>query len=70
MRANSCPKCQGSMTEGFIADTTYGGHGVSRWYDGAPQKSFWLGVKLGGKTAHAIETYRCKRCGLLESYAR
>jgi predicted nucleic-acid-binding Zn-ribbon protein len=70
MRSNSCPKCGGSMTEGFIADTTYGGHGVSNWYEGPPQKSIWVGVKLSGKTARPIETHRCRRCGFLESYAK
>jgi len=29
----------------------------------------WTGLKLRGKDKLAITTYRCGRCGYLESYA-
>ncbi len=70
MRSNSCPKCQGSMTEGFVLDSTDNRHTVSAWVEGVPEKSIWTGIKIKGRTKHAIQTWRCGRCGFLESYAK
>jgi hypothetical protein len=64
-----CPKCQAEMEQGFIADQTYGGVLASRWVEGAPEKSFWTGVKTKGKEDVEVRTYRCSGCGYLESYA-
>jgi hypothetical protein len=70
MRTNQCPKCQGSMIEGFVVDYGHGGSNrVSAWIEGAPQKSFWMGLKLSGRRKLAIKTFRCGRCGFLEDYA-
>ena len=70
MRSNSCIKCQGTMTEGFIVDFKDGGsRAVSSWIEGAPEKR-WYGLKIGGKTKYDIQTWRCGRCGYLESYAK
>lgn len=70
MRSNVCPKCQGSMSEGFVLDVKDGGsRAVSSWVEGAPQKA-WYGLKLRGRTQHEIQTWRCGRCGFLESYAK
>ena len=66
--SKTCPKCQGSMSEGFIADKTHGGTGVSSWIEGRPEKNFW-GIKIRGKISKEIATWRCGRCGFLESYA-
>ncbi|MCW3846227.1 PF20097 family protein [Sphingomonas sp. LB-2] len=71
MRSNDCPRCQGSMTEGFIPDHTDSAvRKVAIWVEGAPEKSRWTGVKLGKKTRYEIQTWRCGRCGFLESYAK
>lgn len=67
--AKECPRCQGSMTEGVIIDNTYGARGVSTWLEGAPVKSLWMGLKLQGKKPIEVRTFRCNRCGFLESYA-
>lgn len=69
MRSNRCPKCQGSMASGFILDNTDSGYKSSSWIEGAPEKSRWLGLKLRGKRRIEVETWRCTRCGFLESYA-
>lgn len=69
MRSYGCSKCQGSMTEGFVIDEAHGSKSVSTWIEGAPVRS-WLGIKTKGKAKHEIQTWRCTRCGLLESYAR
>ncbi|WP_066794385.1 hypothetical protein [Sphingomonas soli] len=63
-----CPKCGSSFTEGFIVDETYGAHGVSNWVEGQPVKSFWSGIKLPREKV-PVRTFRCNRCGFLESYA-
>lgn len=67
--AKECPKCQGSMGEGFIIDHLHGGYGVSSWLEGVPVKSFWRGLKLQGRQPMEVRTFRCNRCGFLESYA-
>jgi ribosomal protein S27AE len=69
MRSNTCPKCQGSMTEGFTLVATDGGSKAASWLEGAPDKR-WYGIKVGRKAQHEIQTWRCGRCGFLESYAR
>ena len=68
-QSRQCPKCQGATTEGFIVDHTHGGVSVSTWVEGEPKKSFWVGVKMSGTTPIDITTWRCRRCGFLESYA-
>ncbi len=39
------------------------------WAEGPPEKSFWTGFKLKGKEKLRVATYRCPKCGLLQSYA-
>jgi hypothetical protein len=57
------------MVEGWVLDSTYGGHNVSGWLAGKPERSFWSGVKLKGQKPAPIVTWRCASCGYLESYA-
>jgi ribosomal protein S27AE len=64
-----CPKCAGSMAEGFVLDRAHGAVGVSSWVEGMPERSVWTGVRLRGRAQSAIATWRCGRCGFLESYA-
>lgn len=66
---SSCAKCAGTMERGFLLDRTYGGQVATDWVEGAPEKSFWTGLKLGRKTRLQVATWRCRRCGFLESYA-
>ena len=66
----TCPKCEGQMQEGFIPDKTHGGgQVVSRWIAGVPEWSFWQGTKISGKEQYPVQSFRCSRCGFLESYA-
>ena len=67
--SKSCPKCGGRMEQGFVADATEHYTKVTQWVEGAPQKSFWGGVKSRGKRKVPIESWRCGRCGYLENYA-
>lgn len=57
------------MESGFLVDEGYGSRGVPKWTAGAPEKSYWSGLKLRGKELREVSTYRCRRCGYLESYA-
>lgn len=69
-RALSCPRCSGSMEPGFLIDVGYGKTAVPKWAAGEPESSFWSsGLKLREKEQLAVTTYRCPRCGYLESYA-
>jgi hypothetical protein len=67
--SHACPKCQSSMSDGFVIDIDYGGASVSSWQDGEPRRSKWLGVRRGDNPPVEITTRRCDRCGFLESYA-
>jgi hypothetical protein len=77
MQPKVCPKCEGEMVQGFVADYAYGQIRVSSWVEGPPVYSFWSGIKLksfwsGAKVREQIPigTFRCAVCGYLESYAQ
>ena len=57
------------MEVGFVVDEGYGTRTVAKWVAGEPERSMWTGLKLRGKAKQDVATYRCKRCGYLESYA-
>lgn len=64
MKDISCPKCLGKMEKGFIGDKeTMGQQTRQTWGTGI--------LPLGSGLVHAIAvtTYRCLKCGYLESYA-
>jgi hypothetical protein len=58
------------MDEGFILDQMHGGQTQAHWVEGAPQYSFWTGLKVRGKERRKVVTFCCPKCGFLESYAR
>ena len=65
-----CPKCSASMEKGYIADLAYGAALQSAWTPGEPEPRRILGGIKWSRTGNmAILTFRCERCGLLESYA-
>ena len=57
------------MERGFIIDEGYGKRTVPRWVLGEAEVSIWGGLKIRGKDKLDVATYRCRRCGYLESYA-
>jgi hypothetical protein len=65
----ACPKCRAAMEPGFVLDQTYGALAQSAWIEGRPQPSFWTGLKVKDAAKHPVTTYRCTKCGYLESYA-
>lgn len=63
-----CLRCNGEMVEGWIADLSQG-VGREWWMTGVFIKNFW-GAKLPpAEQRLPVTTYRCVRCGYLESYA-
>jgi hypothetical protein len=64
-----CPKCQGHMEQGFVPDATYGGFTLGNWTEGAPEKSFWKGLKITGRRQFPLSADRCTNCGFIEWFA-
>jgi hypothetical protein len=68
---NECPKCHGRMSEGFVLDHgDYNAKKLQEWIEGEPVKSFWHGYHTKDREAFVVKTFRCERCGFLESYAQ
>ncbi len=64
MKEPQCPKCNSNMVKGFIGDKeNFGQQTRQNWGTGIHS----LGVGLDN--ALPITTYRCEKCGYLESYA-
>lgn len=67
----TCPKCAGSMEPGYVPDVAYGQTLQSAWAPGEPKvRRFVGGIKWRQADNTPIVTFRCQRCGYLESYAR
>jgi hypothetical protein len=57
------------MEEGFVLDASYAVVLQPKWMEGPPEKSLLSGVKMRGRAKHSVTTFRCAKCGYLESYA-
>ena len=69
-RGLECPRCNGPMERGFVADKAhYSVPETQKWVEGMPERSFWSGLKLKNREIIPVSTWRCERCGYLESYA-
>lgn len=64
-----CIKCHAQMEPGWVPDNTHAGFQTQCWSPGDPQPSFWTGLKLEKEKIIPVTTYRCPKCGYLESYA-
>ena len=71
MNEPNCLRCQTKMVTGFILDDIDPGfHKEQEWAAGQPPKpSWWCGLDLKDRERHAVTTFRCPKCGYLESYA-
>jgi hypothetical protein len=65
-----CMRCHADMEVGFVPDFTYGGYVQQKWSPGEPRKSFWGWLKINRHQLIPVTTYRCPKCGCLESYAK
>ena len=68
MTRRDCPRCQGQMAKGLMIENKDGMACATKWLEGAGEKG-WFGLKLKGRKQLPVVTYRCGRCGFLESYA-
>jgi hypothetical protein len=69
MAERTCHKCSGPMEEGFTLDHGFDQNLQAAWIEGTPRRSIWTGLEVPRSIQHPITTYRCTRCGYLESYA-
>lgn len=58
------------MEQGFVLDHSHGAILQSLWVAGPVERSRWTGLRLKGREKVPIITWRCTRCGYLESYAQ
>ena len=64
-----CGRCDGEMEAGFIIDVGHGSSALEpHWARGKFEKNVF-GEMKGHPPQRRVLTYRCTRCGLLESYA-
>lgn len=73
--APTCPKCSSPMELGYVPDYAHGGIHVGHWSRGRPRSAFFsfldrLRIAVPIEPYIPIGTYRCQKCGFLESYAR
>ncbi len=64
-----CPKCAGSMQEGFFVSRSLDYAKSDEWVAGGPEPSLLFGTQVRSKQHLRIVSYRCESCGSLESYA-
>jgi hypothetical protein len=67
--AVECIRCHTQMESGWVPDNTHGGLQRQNWSPGGPQPSFWTGLKLEKDQVIPVTTFRCPKCGYLESHA-
>jgi len=66
----ACLRCTVPMELGFVPDRTNTTMAsIQTWVAGAPERSTWTGIKLKGRQLIPVMTYRCPRCGYIESRA-
>jgi len=41
----------------------------TKWVEGEPETSFWLGLKIKGRRTFPVFADRCPQCGTLELHA-
>jgi hypothetical protein len=64
-----CMRCHAHMESGWLVDATHAGYEQENWSPGEPQPSFWTGLKVGKDQVIPVTTFRCPKCGYVESYA-
>jgi len=64
-----CGKCGSGMKEGFPVDSSRNQPRVAQWAEGAPEYWFLGILRMRGRRKLPVQTFRCTKCGYLESYA-
>ncbi len=68
--APECRDCRVAMDGGLILDRTQGGPEEPMWIKGAADKGFFGKIKDHDRERFPVTTFRCPKCGRLESFAR
>jgi hypothetical protein len=59
------------MQAGFVLEEADSRRAVAKWIEGDSQVPWTrFGVKIVERAQYPIQTFRCVKCGYLESYAR
>ncbi|MEO8276791.1 MAG: hypothetical protein ABI639_11280 [Thermoanaerobaculia bacterium] len=69
MSDKRCSRCSGPQKEGFILDATHNGFAIGHWAEGVPTFWFLKFLKTKGRRKFPMQSWRCSKCGLLETYA-
>jgi hypothetical protein len=64
-----CVGCQRRLEGGFLLDQGSNGNAVTKWVEGAPEKSFWLGLKITGRRSIPVYAWRCPGCAEVRLFA-
>jgi len=64
-----CTKCGSAMEEGYMIDKSQAAVRPARWVEGPPEPALMGGLRTSGKACFLAVTFRCVKCGYLESYA-
>lgn len=69
MSDRRCSRCGGPQKEGFLLDCSQNVFRVGHWAEGAP--AYWILriLKMRGRRKLPMQSWRCTKCGLLETYA-
>lgn len=65
MSERTCSACGSGTVEGFLLDRDKANAALA-WIEGAPEKSFFTGVKVRGRRRGAVVARRCRKCGHLD----
>jgi hypothetical protein len=69
MSDRRCDRCGGSQQEGFLLDSSHNAVRVGHWAEGVPEYWILRVLKMRGRRKLPIQSWRCMRCGKLESFA-
>ena len=69
MSDKRCTRCGGPQTEGVLLDSSPNAVRVGQWAEGVPEYWVLRILKMRGRRKMPIQSWRCTKCGLLESYA-
>ncbi len=61
-----CPRCGAGMEQGFVAEPS---GAIQSWVPGQPVPGFFGRARLKGRKQRKVMTFRCAKCGCLDSYA-
>jgi hypothetical protein len=52
------------MEPGYVMDRMHGGALPESWIEGEPEKSFWTGLKTGGREKFGVRTFPVRKVRL------